>query len=139
KGAAGHLSAQALKSATYMQSTVEPLEDNKVKLSVAVEAAELDKAMDATARKLAREVRMPGFRPGKVPRRVLESRLGHGALRQETLRDALPDFYATAVREHEVDVIAAPEIDITDGEEEGDLKFEAVVEIRPTVAIPGYA
>ena len=95
-----------------MESTVEELEGNKVKLSVEVGAAELDKAVDAAARKLAREVRMPGFRPGKVPRRVLEARMGHGALRQEALRESLPDFYATAVREHDVDVIAAPEIDI---------------------------
>lgn len=121
-----------------MQSTLEPLEGNKVKLSVEVGAAELDKAVDAAAKKLAREVRMPGFRPGKVPRRVLEARMGLGVLRQEALRESLPDFYATAVREHEVDVIAAPEIDITEGQEAGDLKFDAVVEIRPTVAVPGY-
>jgi len=122
-----------------MESTVEELEGNKVKLSVEVGAAEVDKAVDAAARKLAREVRMPGFRPGKVPRRVLEARMGHGALRQEALRESLPDFYAEAVREHDVDVIAAPEIDITDGQEEGDLKFDAVVAIRPHVQIPGYA
>ena len=121
-----------------MQSTLEPLEGNKVKLSVEVGAAELDKAVDAAAKKLAREVRMPGFRPGKVPRRVLEARMGLGVLRQEALRESLPDFYATAVREHEVDVIAAPEIDITEGQDAGDLKFDAVVEVRPSVAVPGY-
>ncbi|GAC1596902.1 MAG: trigger factor [Acidimicrobiales bacterium] len=121
-----------------MQSTLEPLEGNKVKLSVEVGSAELDKAVDAAAKKLAREVRMPGFRPGKVPRRVLEARMGLGVLRQEALRESLPDFYATAVREHEVDVIAPPEIDITEGQEEGDLKFDAVVEVRPSVQIPGY-
>jgi trigger factor len=82
---------------------------------------------------------MPGFRPGKVPRRVLEAHMGHGALRQEALRESLPGFYAEAVREHEVDVIAPPEIDITEGEEQGDVRFDAVVEVRPTVAIPGYA
>ena len=65
--------------------------------------------------------------------------MGHGALRQEALRESLPDFYASAVREHEVDVIAAPEIDITEGEEEGDLHFDAVVEVPPHVTIPGYA
>lgn len=121
-----------------MQSTLEPLEGNKVKLSVEVGAAELDKAVDAAARKLAREVRMPGFRPGKVPRRVLETRMGHEALRSEALRESLPDFYASAVREHEVDVIAPPEIDITAGQDDGDLRFDAVVEVRPTVSIPGY-
>jgi trigger factor len=121
-----------------MQSTLEPLEGNKVKLSVEVESAEVDKAVDSAARKLAREVRMPGFRPGKVPRRVLEARMGHGALREEALRESLPEFYAEAVREHEVDVIAPPEIDITAGRDDGDLRFDAVVEIRPQVQIPGY-
>jgi trigger factor len=122
-----------------MESTLEELEGNKIKLSVQVGAAEVDQAVDAAARKLAREVRMPGFRPGKVPRRVLETRMGRGALRQEALRESLPEFYASAVREHEVDVIAAPEIDITEGQDDGDLKFDAVVEVRPHVQIPGYA
>ena len=121
-----------------MESTLEELEGNKIKLSVQVDSVEIDKAVDAAARKLAREVRLPGFRPGKVPRRVLEARMGHGALRQEALRESLPDFYAEAVREHEVDVIAPPEIDITEGQEGGDLKFDAVVEVRPHVQIPGY-
>jgi trigger factor len=122
-----------------MQSTLAPLEGNKVKLSVDVGSAEVDRAVDEAARKLAREVRMPGFRPGKVPRRVLEAKMGHAVLRQEALRESLPEYYASAVREHEVDVIAPPEIDITAGEEGGDLHFDAVVEIRPTVSIPGYA
>ena len=63
---------------------------------------------------------MPGFRPGKVPRQVLEARLGGaGALRQQALSDALPDLYAQAVVDTEVDPIAAPEIDITSGEDGG--------------------
>jgi len=122
-----------------MKTVVEPLEGNKVKLSIEVGSAEVDKAVDAAARKLAREVRMKGFRPGKVPRQVLEARMGHEALRQEALRESLPDYYAEAVREHEVDVIAPPAIDITAGEDAGDLHFDAVVEVRPSVAIPGYA
>src|SRR6516165_348695 len=114
-----------------MESSVEELEGNKIKLSVEVDASEVDKAVDAAARKLARQVRMPGFRPGKVPRRVLEARMGHAALREEALRDSLPEYYASAVRE--------PEIDITEGRDEGDLKFDAVVEVRPVVQVPGYA
>ena len=61
---------------------------------------------------------MPGFRPGKAPRKLLEARLGEGVARGEALRDAIPDYYAQAVREHDVDVIAAPEIEITDGEDD---------------------
>lgn len=122
-----------------MRSSVEPLEGNKVKLSVEVDESEFDKAIDAAFRKIAREVRIPGFRPGKAPRRLLEARIGADVARQEALRDALPDYYARAVRENDVDVIAPPEIDITAGEEDGGVAFDAVVEVRPQIQVPGYA
>jgi trigger factor len=121
-----------------MRSTVEPLEGNKVKLSVEVDPDEFDRAIDAAFRKIAREVRIPGFRPGKAPRRVLEARFGAGVAREQALRDALPDYYVDAVREHDVDAIAAPEIEITAGEEEGQVTFDAVVEVRPQIQVPGY-
>ena len=121
-----------------MKTSVEPLEGNKVKLSIEVDESEFDKAVDAAFRKIAREVRIPGFRPGKAPRRLLEARIGAEAAREEALRDALPDFYAQAVRESEVDAIAPPEIDITSGRESGLVAFDAVVEVRPRVSVPGY-
>ncbi len=121
-----------------MKTSVEELEDNKVKLSIEVDEQEFEKAVDSAFRKIAREVNIPGFRPGKAPRRLLEKRLGDGVARGEALRDAIPDYYAQAVREHDVDVIAAPEIEITDGEEAGPVVFEAVVEVRPVVLVPGY-
>lgn len=121
-----------------VKATVEPLEGNKVRLSVEVDADEVDKAVDDAFRRLAREVRIPGFRPGKAPRRVLEAHLGSQVGRDEALRTALPDYYEEAVRQHEVDVISAPEIDITDGQEAGRLTFDAVVEVRPSVSIAGY-
>src|SRR5918911_4806059 len=102
-----------------MKAVAEPIEGNKVKLSVEVDAAEFDKALDAAFRRIAREVRIPGFRPGRAPRRLLEARLGPGVARQEALRDALPEYYATAVRDEDIDVIAPPEIDITGGEDDG--------------------
>ena len=120
-----------------MKATVEPLEGNKVKLSVEVEEGEFEKALDSAFRKIAREVRIPGFRPGKAPRKLLEARMGADAARQEALRDALPEYYAEAVKTTEIDPIAPPEIDITSAEE-GPVSFDAVVEVRPQVAIPGY-
>jgi trigger factor len=123
-----------------MRATAAPVEGNRVRLSVEVEESEVDEALDATVRRLARQVRVPGFRPGKVPRPVLEARLGGaGALRQQALSDALPDLYAQAVVDTELDPIAAPEIDITSGEDGGPVTFDAVVEIRPSVSIAGYA
>ena len=121
-----------------MRSTVEPLEGNKVKLSIEVDEPEFDKAIDAAFRKIAREVRIPGFRPGKAPRKILEARLGADVARSQALQDSLPDFYVDAVREHDVDVIAAPEIEITSGEEAGPVAFDAVVEVRPHIQVPGY-
>src|SRR3954453_2667593 len=121
-----------------MQSSVEPLEGNKVKLSIEVDETEFDRAIDAAFRKIAREVRIPGFRPGKAPRRILEARLGADVARQEALRDALPEYYARAVGEHDVDVIAAPDIDIPAGQESGAVTFDAVVEVRPHIQVAGY-
>ena len=121
-----------------MRSTSEALEGNRVKLTVEVDEEELRGAVDETFRRLQKEVSVPGFRPGKVPRRLLEVRLGAEAIRAEVIRHALPDYYAQAVEEADLDTIAAPEIDITSGENTGALAFDAVVEVRPKVSIAGY-
>jgi trigger factor len=121
-----------------MKATVETLEGNKVKVSVEVDESEFESAMDDAFRRIAREVRIPGFRPGKAPRRVLEAQLGSGFAREEALRHTLPEYYAQAVRENDVDVIAPPEIDITAGEEDGPVVFDAVVEIRPELPVSGH-
>jgi trigger factor len=122
-----------------MRATAAPEEGNKVRLSVEIDEAEMDEALDEVMSRLARDLKVPGFRPGKVPRRVIEARMGGAsALRGEALREALPDFYARAVTDTEVDPIDQPEIDITSGDESGAVSFDAVVLVRPTVAIPGY-
>ncbi len=124
--------------APRMRSTVEPLEGNKVKVSVQVEAGEFEEAVNAAFKKIAKEVRIPGFRPGKAPRKILETRFGPAVGREQALQDSLPEYYSAAVIEHDVDVIAPPEIDITGGQETGDVEFDAVVEVRPSVQVPGY-
>lgn len=121
-----------------MKATVETLEGNKVKVSVEVDESEFESEMDEAFRRISREVRIPGFRPGKAPRKVLEAQLGQGFARDEALRHALPEYYAQAVREHEVDVIAPPEIDITAGQEDGAVAFDAVVEVRPELDVTGH-
>ena len=121
-----------------MRSTVEALEGNRVKVSVDIEAEEFEERLEEAFRKIARQIRLPGFRPGKAPRRVLEARLGPHAARGEALSDAVPEYYAQAVVDHDVDVIAPPEIDITSGAEEGPVSFDAVVEVRPLITITGY-
>jgi len=121
-----------------MKSTVETLDDNRVKLSVEVDEETFDIAVDAAFKRIAKEVRMPGFRPGKAPRRLLEAQFGSAVGREEALREAMPEYYAQAVIEHDVDVVAPPEIEITGGQEDGPVQFDAVVEIRPSVSAAGY-
>ena len=125
-----------------MKSTLEPLEGNQgqrlVKLSVEVDESEFDRDIEAAFRKIAREVKLPGFRSGKAPRRVLEARIGLAPAREQALRDAIPHYLADAVREHDVDLIAAPEVEITGGEEAGPIAFDAKCEVRPEASVAGY-
>jgi trigger factor len=121
-----------------MQTIVETLEESKVRITVSVPETEFDKAIDAAFKKIALEVRLPGFRPGKAPRKLLEARLGTEVARQQAFKDGLPEFYAQAVIENDVDVIGFPEIAITAGEEDGDVEFTAVVEVRPMITLLGY-
>ena len=121
-----------------MKSSVEPLEGNKVKVYVEVDEAEFDKDIDQAFKTIAREVKLPGFRNGKVPRRVLEARIGIGPAREQALRDSVPVYLSKAVREHDVDLVATPEVEITGGEEDGLVEFEAECEVRPVITVPGY-
>ncbi len=121
-----------------MNSTLETLDDNKVKLSVTIEEDEFEPELDAAYKRIAKEVRMPGFRPGKVPRKILEKQLGPGMAREEALRVAMPGYYSKAVVDNDVDVIAPPEIEITAGQEEGAVQFDAVVEVRPVISVSGH-
>ena len=121
-----------------VKSSVETLEGNKVKLYVEVDEAEFDHDIDRAFKLIAKEVNLPGFRAGKAPRKVLEARIGIGAAREQALRDAVPQYLAKAVREHQVDLIATPEVEITDGTESGPVEFDATCEVRPTITVEGY-
>jgi trigger factor len=121
-----------------VNSSLQEIEGNKVKLSVTIDEAEFDHDIDRAFRKIAKEVRLPGFRAGKVPRRVLEARIGLAPAREQALSDAIPQYLAKAVREHDVDVIDTPEVEITSGREDGPVAFDATLEVRPEITLPGY-
>ena len=122
-----------------------------VKISVEVDQAEFDRNIDAAFRKIASEVRLPGFRPGKAPRRVLEARIGIDAARGQALQDAIPEYLSKAVREHNIDIIAQPEVKLLNNNDPVDANnqtppefvypvlFEATCEVRPEIQVPGYA
>lgn len=121
-----------------MKSTVENLEGNKVKLSVEVDSAEFADDLDIMFKQLARELKLPGFRKGKAPRSVIEARLGKEYTRRRTLEESLPKYCSQAIVEHQVDAIAAPEVDIKSEIEDDSVAFDMVVEVRPEVSVAGY-
>ncbi|CAN5835002.1 trigger factor [soil metagenome] len=114
-----------------MDTRVERVDDTTVKLAVTVEPPRVTAALEEAARHLADEVKVPGFRKGKVPRRVLESRLGKDAVLQHAVQDAVPEFYAEAVRDQELEPVGQPEFELGTFEEGKDAEFTATVEVRP--------
>src|SRR5262249_56696573 len=118
-----------------VSTSVEELPDNKVKLHVSIPASEFERAIDAAFRKLAAEVKIPGFRPGKAPRPLLEARLGTDIARDQALRDSLPGYYADAVRSEDLDTIAPPEIDITAAQGRGGVEVDPALHVRPPLQL----
>ena len=122
-----------------MRSTVEPVEPTKVKINVVVDPDELGPAIERTARRLGREVKVPGFRKGKVPRQVLEARIGREALIAEAIEhEAVPEFYAKAVEEHGVEPLSRAKVEPPDYQDGEPLEFSATVEVRPEIDLPEY-
>ena len=122
-----------------MRATSTTLENNRIKLVVEVDDVDMNAALDGAAAALAQQVTVKGFRKGKVPRQVLIANIGGpSVLRAEAIRESLPDFYAKAISETMIDPIGQPDVTITSGEEDGQLIFEAEVEVRPEVVVTGY-
>ncbi|MFF0543360.1 trigger factor [Nocardia thailandica] len=122
-----------------MKSTVEQLSPTRVRINVEVPFEELKPDFDRAYKALAQQVRIPGFRPGKAPARLIETRVGRGAVLEQVVNDALPGRYAEAVQTAEVKVIGQPEIEITKIEDGQELAFSAEVDVRPEIALPDYS
>ena len=122
-----------------MTANVTKLEENKVRLDVEVAPETVRQGVEAKIKELGRQVRVPGFRPGKAPRRVIENRLGRDYIYMEALQDQLPGWYSQAVVETDVRPIDQPEISFDDPlDEEQGFKFSATVEVRPEATLGEY-
>lgn len=126
-----------------MKSLVETLAPTRVKLSVEVPFDELKPSIDEAYKTIGRQVQVPGFRKGKVPSRVIDQRVGRGAVLQEAVNDALPKLYQQAVEENSIRVLGRPEVEISEVPDPtadgGELKFTAEVDIRPDLTLPDLA
>jgi trigger factor len=121
-----------------MKTAVETLSPTRVKLTVEVPFDELKPSLDSAYKKIGQQVRVKGFRPGKVPPRVLDQYVGRGAVLEEAVNEALPRFYGDAVRENEVDILGHPDIEVTQFADGDQLVFTAEVDVRPDFELPDY-
>jgi trigger factor len=119
-----------------VKTAVEELSPTRVRLSVEVSFEELKPSLDKAYREVSRQVRIPGFRPGRVPPQVIDMRVGRGAVLSEAVNEALPEFYSKAVEEAEVFTLGQPDVDITQLEDGKELTFTAEVEVRPKFELP---
>ena len=119
-----------------MKSTVEHLNPTRVKLTVEVPFDELSSQFDAAYKALAGQVNIPGFRKGKVPPKILESRVGRGTILSEVVNEAIPTKYGEAIEQNELSPIGQPEIEVTKLEDRDTLEFTAEVDVRPAIVLP---
>ncbi|HLS10152.1 trigger factor [Lentibacillus sp.] len=121
-----------------MSAKWEKQEGNQGVLTFEVSAEEFDKALDQAFKKVVKDVQIPGFRKGKVPRKIFESRFGVESLYQDAVDIVLPDAYTKAVEETEIEPIEQPEVDIEQIEKGKDLIFKATVNVKPEVTLGEY-
>jgi trigger factor len=119
-----------------VKSTVEQLSPTRVRINVEVPFTELQPDFDRAYKELAKQVRLPGFRPGKAPAKLLEARIGREAMLDQVVNEALPSRYGQAVTESEVQPLGQPDIEVTKKEYGQELVFTAEVDVRPEISLP---
>lgn len=122
-----------------MKSVVEALNPTRVRLVVEVPFEELRPSLDSAYRRIAQQVVVPGFRKGKVPPRIIDQRIGRGAVLEEAVNEALPQLYSSALAEAAVSPLGSPDVDVTELTDGTELKFTAEVDVRPAIELPDWS
>jgi trigger factor len=121
-----------------VKTDVEELTPTRVKLTVEVPFDELKPNLDKAYKEISQQVRIKGFRPGKVPAPLIDKYVGRGAVLQEAVNDALPELYGRAVEESEIFVLGQPDVEVTELDDGTQFAFTAEVDIRPKFEVPDY-
>jgi trigger factor len=119
-----------------VKSTIEELGPTRVRMAIEVPWGDLDHAFGEVYKELGKQVRVPGFRPGKVPNRVLDQRIGRPVVLEQVVQHAIPEVYSEVVRENQVRVLGQPDIEVTRLDDNDTLAFTAEVDVAPQVALP---
>jgi trigger factor len=122
-----------------VKTDVEELSPTRVRLSVEVPFDELKPSLDKAYREVGRQVRIPGFRPGRVPPPVIDRRVGRDVVLSQAVNEAMPDLYAKAVAEGDIHTLGQPEVEITSLDDGKELTFTVEVDIRPKFDLPDLA
>ncbi|MEO8208475.1 MAG: trigger factor [Chloroflexota bacterium] len=122
-----------------MNSTITPAPKSSVLVRFELPPENLSAAMDEAVRHLARRTKIPGFRPGKAPRAVVERSVGHAAILDEALDHLVQRAYREAMVEHDITPLTNADIDIEQAEEGKPVIFTATVQVRPEVKLGDYA
>ena len=121
-----------------MQSSVETLSPTRVRLTVEAGFDELKAELDKAYRTIGKQVKIQGFRPGKVPPRILDQRVGRGVVLEEAVNDAIPRLYGEAVESAKVAPLGQPDVEVTELADNDKLSFTAEVDVRPDFALPAF-
>jgi trigger factor len=119
-------------------STLTRLAPTQVALEFSITGPELAEAEDRAFRKLVRVVKLPGFRQGKVPRKLFEQAYGSETVTNQAVEDLVPEAYAKAVREHDLDPVDKPKLEVLEESEGRPTRLKATVEVRPTIELRPY-
>ncbi len=119
-----------------MKTDVEELSPTRVKLTIEVPFEELKPSLDKAYREVSKQVRIPGFRPGHVPPRIIDQRLGRGAVLEQAINDAVPQLYGKALEDSDIRALGQPDLEITKLDDGDQLAFTAEVDVRPKFDVP---
>jgi trigger factor len=122
-----------------MQTSLETLSPTRVRLTIEVPFDEMSDSLEVAYKTIAEQVTIPGFRKGKVPARIIDQRVGRGAVLQEAINEVLPGAYENAVKEHNVKVAGRPEVEVTEIEDGTRVAFTAEVDVRPEFDLPDFS
>ena len=122
-----------------MKSAVETLSPTRVRISIDLDFKDLEPHVATAYQTLAQQVSIPGFRKGKVPRQLIDQRVGRGTVLNEAINTALPEFYTQAARENDVLVVGRPSVDIKELKDNELVKFEVEVDVRPEIKLPDFS
>lgn len=121
-----------------MKTMVEELEKNKVLLKVEVPTGDVDQAIEKAYKSISSRVSIPGFRKGRIPRKIIDARIGKESVLQEALNEMLPVYYSRAVERSGIKPIDKPEIEVVQLKEGQPLLFNAKVQVKPKVKLGKY-